>query len=90
VLNQCVFQWSALKPAAVSAAKALAANTNLGLDGIDWDSLGLGCDGQLSRTKSIIESTAFTNSLDRLLMAAKDKLASESVYRPSVFENDEC
>ena len=68
-----------MKPIVVPAAKAIATNSNLGLDRVDWDSLGLGCDGQLSRTKSIIESTAFTNSLDRFLMAARDKLAPESV-----------
>lgn len=79
-----------MRPAVTSAAKIAAANTNIFLDTIDWDTLGLGCEGQLSHTKSIIESIAFTNSLDGLLLAAKDKLAPESVYKGSVFGNNKC
>jgi hypothetical protein len=42
---------------------------------MDWDSLGLGCEGQISRTWNIINSPEFSNRLAAVVAAAKAKLA---------------
>lgn len=49
----------------------------------DWDSLGIGCEGQLARTNEIIASDSFKKSLDEVISAAKLKLSSELVRRDS-------
>ena len=81
ILNQCIFQWSALQAVQVNQAKtaALANQDYTWAETFDWDSLGYGCDGQLTRTKNIIDGDAFSMRLDSVIEAAKEKLASELV-----------
>lgn len=47
--------------------------------GYDWDSLGRGCTGQLSRSADIIASDDFSKKIDNVIDAAKKKLADEYV-----------
>lgn len=79
LLNQCIFQWAVLNAGQVALAKAAAfANSDYTwAKSYDWDALGLGCDGQLARTKQLIASDAFSRSLDEVISAAKLKLSSE-------------
>lgn len=86
ILNQCVFQWAVLNANQVKTAKAASQ-----LDpkfawasSVDWDSLGVGCAGQLAQTQAIIEGSEFSKSLDSVISAAKSKLASELVTFPLV------
>ncbi|EPS26948.1 hypothetical protein PDE_01888 [Penicillium oxalicum 114-2] len=79
ILNQCVFQWAVLNANQVKTAKAASQ-----LDpkfawasSVDWDSLGVGCAGQLAQTQAIIEGSEFSKSLDSVISAAKSKLASD-------------
>jgi hypothetical protein len=73
VLNQCIFQWLAPKPGAVSFAKKLA---SLGWVGnSDWDVYARGCEEQLFQTALIINKSSFQESIDKVLAAAKSKLA---------------
>lgn len=64
-------------------AKAAAlANSEYGwASDMDWDSLGLGCEDQLARTRSIIDDPKFSDSLDAVLTAAKAKLGSAHTGR---------
>ncbi|THC88424.1 hypothetical protein EYZ11_012126 [Aspergillus tanneri] len=79
ILNQCIFQWAVFNPNQVNAAKtaALADPKYAWAKTFDWDSLGLGCDGQLARTKKLIAGDAFSKSLDSVISAAKAKLGSD-------------
>ncbi|KAE8332768.1 fibronectin type III domain protein [Aspergillus sergii] len=79
ILNQCIFQWSALKAVEVNEAKtvALANQDYTWAETFDWDSLGYGCEGQLTRTRNIIDGDAFSIRLDSVIEAAKEKLASD-------------
>ncbi|KAB8211919.1 fibronectin type III domain protein [Aspergillus parasiticus] len=79
ILNQCIFQWSALKAVEVNEAKtvALANQDYTWAETFDWDSLGYGCEGQLTRTRNIIDGDAFSIRLDSIIEAAKEKLASD-------------
>lgn len=81
ILNQCIFQWAVLSSSQVIVAKlaALADSNYAWAKDFDWDSLGLGCDGQLARTRDLIAGDAFSNSLDAVISAAKAKLGSELV-----------
>ncbi|OGM49583.1 hypothetical protein ABOM_001752 [Aspergillus bombycis] len=81
ILNQCIFQWSALQAVQVNQAKtaALANQDYTWAETFDWDSLGYGCDGQLTRTKNIIDGDAFSMRLDSVIEAAKEKLASDGM-----------
>ena len=77
ILNQCIYQWAVLNPNQVHVAKAAAlANSEYGwANDMDWDSLGLGCEGQISHTWDIINSPEFSNRLAAVVTAAKTKLA---------------
>lgn len=44
-------------------------------ESFDWDALSLGCEGQLARTQTLIDSAEFSQKLDLVLSAAKLKLA---------------
>lgn len=92
ILNQCIFQWAVLNPNQVDVAKAatFADSKYAWAKNFDWDSLGLGCDGQLARTKQLIAGDAFSKSLDSVISAAKAKLGSELVtilYRSGLNAN---
>lgn len=43
---------------------------------VDWDSLSRGCEGQIEWSKSLATSQDFSTNLDRVLEAAKKKLAN--------------
>ncbi|PYI01923.1 fibronectin type III domain protein [Aspergillus sclerotiicarbonarius CBS 121057] len=81
ILNQCIFQWAVLNSNQVTVAKAAALTDPkfTWAGSYDWDSLGLGCDGQLARTKSLIAGDAFSKSLDSVISAAKAKLGSNGM-----------
>jgi hypothetical protein len=87
ILNQCIFQWASFNKEQATVGKVeelkqkLEGNkdTNRWAQGIDWDKLSLGCDGQLSATQAVIDSKAFNDTLDRVIEAAKSKLSSELV-----------
>ncbi|KAJ0413256.1 fibronectin type III domain protein [Aspergillus carlsbadensis] len=82
ILNQCIFQWAVLNPEQVTVAKtaAILDEENYGwAKDFDWDKIGRGCQGQLARTKSIVAGAAFTTSLDKLLSAARRKLAPDGM-----------
>ena len=77
-MNQCIFQWGVINAEQVSVAKAAALDKNYDWAAdFDWDALGRGCEGQLARTKMLIESPSFGKSLDAVLEAAKGKLATK-------------
>ncbi|OAR01499.1 hypothetical protein LLEC1_05006 [Akanthomyces lecanii] len=78
ILNKCIFQWAVLNKDQVAVAKLLALDRNFAwAKDYDWDLLGLTCEEQLDRTRSIIDSDSFRNDLDTLIQAAKAKLAPE-------------
>jgi len=79
ILNQCIFQWAVLNSDQVTIAKtaALVDPDYAWAKDYDWDALGRGCAGQLTRTKNIVASAAFSKSLDQVIEAAKLKLSSE-------------
>ncbi|PYH81051.1 fibronectin type III domain protein [Aspergillus uvarum CBS 121591] len=81
VLNQCIYQWTALNPLKVAAAKAKALyNKRYGwLAKNDFDILASGCDKQLARTKRVINGEAFGRRLDFVIAAAKRKLGSNGM-----------
>ncbi|PLB48819.1 fibronectin type III domain protein [Aspergillus steynii IBT 23096] len=81
ILNQCIYQWAVFNSAQVTLAKAAAlADPRFKWgEGFDWDSLGLGCDGQLARTKKLIEGDAFSKNLDSVIAAAKKKLGKDGM-----------
>jgi hypothetical protein len=81
ILNQCIFQWAVFNSDQVTKAKtaALANPEYSWAKSYDWDALGRGCAGQLTRTKNIIASAGFSKSLDQVISAAKLKLSSEWV-----------
>ncbi|OBT40677.1 hypothetical protein VE00_08681 [Pseudogymnoascus sp. WSF 3629] len=77
LLNQCIYQIGSLTAEQVAIAKLAAeADEQYGwAKDIDWDALGLGCDGQILRTRIIASGVTFQNSLDSVVAAAKKKLA---------------
>ncbi|KAL6885245.1 carbohydrate esterase family 3 protein [Trichoderma longibrachiatum] len=78
ILNQCIFQWAVWNEDQVSVAKSAALDKKFDWAGdYDWDALGRGCDAQLDRSQQIIDSRQFSDSLDSLLAAAKQKLATD-------------
>ncbi|RYP12542.1 hypothetical protein DL765_007244 [Monosporascus sp. GIB2] len=81
VLNQCVFQWGVLNWEQVALAKTAATvdKEYQWAKDVDWDSLGHGCDAQLDRTESIINSDALSSNIDKVLDAAKAKLADDGM-----------
>ncbi|RYO84490.1 hypothetical protein DL764_009322 [Monosporascus ibericus] len=82
VLNQCVFQWGVLNGEQVALAKTAATvdKEYQWAKDVDWDSLGRGCNAQLNRTESIINSDAFSSNIDKVLDAAKAKLANDGMF----------
>ncbi|RYP70471.1 hypothetical protein DL769_004960 [Monosporascus sp. CRB-8-3] len=81
VLNQCVFQWGVLNWEQVALAKTAATvdKEYQWANDVDWDSLGRGCDEQLNRTEYIINSDDFSSNIDKVLDAAKAKLADDGM-----------
>jgi len=78
LLNQCIYQVAALTPAQAEFAK-LAVKLDEKYELIkdfDFDSLGRGCDEQIERTRNIARGYDFANSLDRVVGAARKKLAT--------------
>lgn len=82
VLNQCVYQLAVLNQEQVTVAKA-AVNTEefAWAKDFDFDTLGRGCAGQLDHTASLVGGGPFSDSLDKVLSAAKGKLAKECVLQ---------
>ncbi|KAI9372873.1 fibronectin type III domain protein [Aspergillus egyptiacus] len=80
ILNHCVFQFLSLVSDIPKAIKT-AVEQGLGWpeDAIDWEAWTRTCDQQLTRTEGIIAGAAFSNSLDRVISAAKEKLASDGM-----------
>ncbi|KAM0691538.1 hypothetical protein Q7P36_007737, partial [Cladosporium allicinum] len=64
ILNQCVFQWLALRPEAVSVAKKLA--SVLLPSHSDWDVYTRSCEEQLSQTSLLIDKASFQESIDKV------------------------
>ncbi|KAF3392625.1 hypothetical protein F1880_008918 [Penicillium rolfsii] len=81
ILNQCIFQWAVLNSDQVTLAKtaAIADADYAWAKSYDWDSLGIGCEGQLAHTNKIIASDSFKKSLDEVISAAKLKLSSDGM-----------
>lgn len=67
-----------LNPLQVTVAKlsALTNEFSWAAD-YDWDTLGRGCDGQLQFSRDIIDSKDFSDGLDKIVDAAKKKLADK-------------
>jgi hypothetical protein len=85
ILNQCVFQWAVFNWEQVEVTEVTSAFNGkyAWAEGYDFEALGRGCAGQLSRTASLIASSDFSNSLDAVLSAAQAKLADGSVLTSS-------
>lgn len=77
ILNQCVFQWAVFNWEQVEVAEVASAFDDKydWAEGYDFEALGRGCAGQLSRSANLIASSDFSNSLDAVLSAAQAKLA---------------
>jgi hypothetical protein len=78
-LNQCVFQWFALKWEQGLVGSVAALFEEEWAQGISWEDASRGCDEQLNRSDEIIASPDFANKVDKLIQDAKKKLAPESV-----------
>lgn len=76
-MNQCVFQWAVFNWEQVQVAEVASEfdDKYAWAKGYDFEALGIGCAGQLSRTASLIVSSDFSASLDAVLSAAQAKLA---------------
>jgi len=76
-LNQCIFQWAVLnkEQEIIGKIASLADERFEWAADFDWEALARGCDGQLDHTKEIIDSEAFSASIDAVINAAKGKLA---------------
>ncbi|KAL6864240.1 SGNH hydrolase-type esterase domain-containing protein [Trichoderma novae-zelandiae] len=80
ILNQCIFQWAVLDKTQVAIAKLSALDKNFAwARDYDWDSLGRGCEGQMDRSLTMINSGLFSARLDSLLNSAKKKLAPDGM-----------
>ncbi|PGH17920.1 hypothetical protein AJ79_00819 [Helicocarpus griseus UAMH5409] len=78
VLNQCIYQWAVINQEQVALAKATALDRMFEwATGFDWEALGRGCAKQLDHTRSLIEGEAFSSNVDKVLEAAKTKLAKD-------------
>jgi len=77
LLNQCIYQVGVFNQEQVELAKVMAEldEQYAWAKGYDFDSLGLGCEGQLIKTNSLALSIPFRDNLDRLISDAKKKLA---------------
>lgn len=78
VLNQCVFQYGVFNWDQVTVAEVAAKYDEKykWASEIDFEKLGRGCPGQLGISSNLIDSTSFSNQIDKVLNAAKAKLAS--------------
>jgi hypothetical protein len=80
VLNACIYQiftlngWEKDK---VEKVKLAAEAAYAWAKTIDWFALDRSCEEQLDRTAGIIASDTFSNKIDQVISAAKEKLASE-------------
>ena len=77
LLNSCIFQVAIFNPEQVIAAKVVAATDKeyAWAKDFDWEKIGRTCSGQVTISRTIAASAGFKNSLDRVLVAAKSKLA---------------
>ncbi|KAK2783961.1 hypothetical protein FQN53_008882 [Emmonsiellopsis sp. PD_33] len=78
ILNQCIYQWAVLTEEQIDITKAAALK-----GGYDWAAdfdfghLGRGCQRQLDYTQSLINGDKFSQNIDKVLTAAKFKLAKD-------------
>jgi len=79
LLNQCIYQFASLMPDKVQEAIEETKKNDLFGWAADYDfePLGRGCEDQLRHTANIIASQDFDDMVDRLINAAKLKLAPE-------------
>lgn len=78
ILNQCVFQFFTLQPYQAAVAKLVTLVEDVEwAEEIDFDAASRTCEEQLDFSRDIIESKDFSNSLDNMIEAAKEKLSSE-------------
>lgn len=81
ILNQCIFQWGVFD----SLQSVVATLTPLLEAGYEWAKgydfmpLARGCLGQLAHTRDIVHSNDFSRRLDRVISAAKAKLAPDGM-----------
>jgi hypothetical protein len=77
ILNQCIFQFSAMSNAQVLAAKAatLVEDSFKFAKDFDFDALGRGCENQLAHSETLLDSPQFIDRLLSLILLAKQKLA---------------
>ena len=76
ILNQCVFQIAVVDKEQVAAGKIAAKTKEFKyFDKVDWDNLGRGCPGIIDLTTQLVRSDEFKGRLDKVLEAAKKKLA---------------
>ena len=78
ILNQCIFQVAVINPEQVVVAEAAAQTEEFAwAKDFDFATLGRGCAAQLDHTATTISSSKFSQDLDKVLDAAKRKLAQE-------------
>ena len=80
VLNACIYQIFTLngwEKDLVEDIKAKAEAAYSWAKDIYWLKLDRSCEEQLDRTAEIIASDAFSNKIDQVISAAKEKLASK-------------
>ncbi|KAF5264513.1 hypothetical protein FOXYS1_4726 [Fusarium oxysporum] len=79
ILNQCVYQWFALKDQHSTVGKVAEMKGEPWAKGWDWDAASRGCLGQLQYSKNIINSDEFSQRIDSVIEATKKKLSTESM-----------
>ncbi|RYC89779.1 hypothetical protein BFJ63_vAg7437 [Fusarium oxysporum f. sp. narcissi] len=77
ILNQCVYQWFALKDQHSTVGKVAEMKGEPWAKGWDWDAASRGCLGQLQYSKNIINSDEFSQRIDSVIEATKKKLSTE-------------
>lgn len=77
ILNQCIYQWAAFNPEQVAVGKLAELKGESWAEFIDFDKFGRGCEGQIRISLELIESSWFSEQIDKTIEAAKEKLTSE-------------
>ena len=77
LLNQCILQMGAFNAEQAAAAKVIVATDEqyAFAKDWDWDALSRGCEGQIYVTRAMARSATFQRSLDKVVSAARRKLA---------------
>ncbi|KAL2859377.1 SGNH hydrolase-type esterase domain-containing protein [Aspergillus pseudodeflectus] len=85
ILNQCIFQWATITKTQALLLKLeeikqwLTGQKYKWAELVDADVLSRGCDGQLDLAQTFIDSSEFSSNIDKVLEAAKGKLAQDGM-----------